>query len=150
NNILTVVMASTTLAREALRPSHVALAEIATIEDATERASSLVSQLLAFARTQPVSPTEFDLNQLVTGLGSMLKRLVREDVDIRTVLHPEPVPVFADHGQIDQVVMNLVVNARDAMPKGGVLTLQTSRDLPLGAAPAAGVLLVSDDGCGLA
>jgi two-component system, cell cycle sensor histidine kinase and response regulator CckA len=153
NNILTVVVASTSLAREALHPSHPALAEVATIEEAAARATGLVSQLLAFARTQPVSPTAFDLNQLVVDLGGMLKRLVRENVQIRTILDPEPVPVFADHGQIDQVVMNLVVNACDAMAQGGALTLQTIRERRADDAPhlpSRGVLLVSDEGCGLA
>src|SRR5579883_1289451 len=93
---------------------------------AGERAAALTKQLLAFSRRQVLQPRVLDLNKLVSSLSSMLQRLIGEDIDLRLVLPPDLGRVNADPGQIEQVLMNLVVNARDAMPKGGVLTVETS------------------------
>src|SRR5581483_4994932 len=96
------------------------------IMKAGERAAALTKQLLAFSRRQVLQPKVLELNKLVTSLSSMLQRLIGEDIDLRLVLRPEVGRVNADPGQIEQVLMNLVVNARDAMPKGGTLTIETA------------------------
>ncbi len=84
---------------------------------AGERAAGLTKQLLAFSRRQVLQPKVLDLNKLVTSLSTMLQRLIGEDIDLRLVLPPDLGRVSADPGQMEQVLMNLVVNARDAMPK---------------------------------
>ena len=125
---------------------------------AAERAAALTRQLLAFSRQQVLEPQLLDLNLLVADIEKMLQRLIGENVRLITILQPGLYRVLADSGQIDQIIMNLAVNGRDAMPQGGSLTLQT-RDLDLDAAhakaesglrPGRYVLLsVSDTGCGM-
>ena len=125
---------------------------------AGERSAALTGQLLAFSRRQALQPKVLDLNQLVTSLSAMLRRLIGEDIDLRLVLGSDLGRVSADPGQIEQVLMNLVVNARDAMPRGGALTIETANtELDEGCAgshliwkPGAGILLaVSDTGVGM-
>jgi two-component system cell cycle sensor histidine kinase/response regulator CckA len=96
------------------------LKEVKQIQQAGERAASLTRQLLAFSRRQMLAPIVLDLNDLVANLRKMLERLIGEDVTLTTVLPPGLWSVTADPGQIEQVIMNLAVNARDAMPTGGM------------------------------
>ncbi len=91
----------------------------------TERAAALTRQLLAFGRKQIIQPRIINLNEVIQGMEKMLRRLLGEDLDLITLLDPELGAVKADPGQMDQVIMNLAVNARDAMPRGGLLTLKT-------------------------
>jgi two-component system, cell cycle sensor histidine kinase and response regulator CckA len=92
------------------------------IDEAAVRAASLTSQLLAFSRRQLLQPTVFDLNQLVQNLEQMLRRLIGEDIEMTAILAPQLGRIRADRGQIEQAIMNLVVNARDAMPRGASLS----------------------------
>lgn len=124
NNLLTVITGFAQLALLDEQPSKAGLEEII---QAAERASGLTRQLLAFSRQQALEPRIFDLNFLVRDMEKMLRRLIGEDVEISTHLAAEALHVKADPGQIEQVVFNLAVNARDAMPEGGKLTLSTSR-----------------------
>src|SRR6202030_2991013 len=110
---------------EQLQPDETLHGSSRQIEQAADRAASLTAQLLAFCRMQVLQPKVLDLNSLVTDMSSLLKRLVREDV-IFTFRPGQPLgQVKADPGQIEQVVMNLAVNAGDAMPEGGRLTIET-------------------------
>ena len=124
---------------------------------AGERAAALTRQLLAFSRKQVLQPRVLNLNELVANLAQMLPRLLGDDVELVTALAPQLRRVHADPGQLEQVLMNLAVNARDAMPKGGRLTIATS-DVDLGedagarpeVPPGPYVLLaVIDTGCGM-
>ena len=125
NNLLTVILGS---AKDLARRSggDAEARELAEeVLEAGQRAAALTRQLLAFSRQQALSPREIDVNEIVRGLEKMLRRLIGADIEIVTRLEDGLGPVLADPGQIEQVVMNLVVNARDAMPRGGRLTLQT-------------------------
>ena len=126
NNLLTIISGYSQLILNTLQPgdpNHYAAEQIL---KAGERAATLTQQLLAFSRPQVLQPRVLDLNKLVTGLSTMLRRLIGEDIDLQLVLRPDLGMVSADPGQIEQVLMNLVVNARDAMPKGGTLTIETA------------------------
>jgi CheY-like chemotaxis protein len=128
------------------------------IKNAGGRAASLTRQLLAFSRKQVLKPELIEPNALVEGIGKMLRRLIGEDVEIVTVLRPEVGTINADPGQIEQVLINLVVNARDAMPDGGTITIETA-NVELDAAYAGAhiavvpgfyvMLAVSDTGMGM-
>src|SRR5690606_25738859 len=93
---------------------------------AVDRASSLTRQLLAFSRRQVLQPKLLDVNQVLTDLGRMLHRLIGEDVELSSTFDPAVGRIRADRGQLEQVVMNLVVNARDALPDNGVIELRTA------------------------
>jgi two-component system cell cycle sensor histidine kinase/response regulator CckA len=125
NNILVVVLGSTQLAllEEGLPPSLVRLLE--EVKSAGERAATLTRQLLLFARRQTSAPRVFDLRGLVVESLPLLRRLIAENIAIDADADPTPVPVRADPGQVEQVLFNLAVNARDAMPRGGRLTITT-------------------------
>ena len=123
-----------------------------------ERAASLTRQLLLFSRRQVMQSRDPDVNEIVTNLAKMLQRIIGEDVRLQLNLHPTPLLTHADAGMLDQVLMNLAVNARDAMPAGGRLNIETAEaivDESLaqnhpGATPGRYVCLsVSDNGCGI-
>jgi two-component system, cell cycle sensor histidine kinase and response regulator CckA len=126
NNLLTVILGYCELLLADLRPDDPHLADIAEVQKAGVRAGDLTRQLLAFSRKQIIEPTLLDLNVVVADVRSMLGRLIGEDVTVVLGLQPELASVEADRGQVDQIVMNLAVNARDAMPNGGTLTIETA------------------------
>jgi two-component system cell cycle sensor histidine kinase/response regulator CckA len=126
NNLLTVIRGSNEFVREMLPPDAEIHAEVDEIAAATERAAALTRQLLAFSRKQMLTLQVLDVNAVVVVVERMLTRLIGEDIALRTVLDPALGTVLADRGQIEQVLMNLAVNARDAMPLGGTLTITTA------------------------
>jgi PAS domain S-box-containing protein len=126
NNLLTVITSYSGLLLGELPPDNPMRADIQQIEGAAKRAATLTRQLLAFSRQQVLRPQPLTLNGVVGGVEKLLRRLVREDIEIVTQLDPSPPLVEADPGQLEQVIINLVVNARDAMPRGGTLTIRTS------------------------
>lgn len=125
NNLLTVIVGYSGLMYDQIPAGNPLLENLDQIRSASKRAEALTRQLLAFSRKQILSPTRLDLNNLVSNLRKMLERLIGEDISLITTLQPNLWPITADPGQIEQVIMNLVVNARDAMPTGGTLTLET-------------------------
>jgi len=126
NNLLTVITGYSDLILTQLSESDTNRSKVVEIKRAAQRASSLTRQLLAFSRKQMLQPRLFNLNELVADMSKMLQRLIGENIEMKTSLGPEA-PLNADPGQMEQVLMNLVVNARDAMPKGGRITIETSR-----------------------
>jgi two-component system, cell cycle sensor histidine kinase and response regulator CckA len=126
NNLLTVILGYTQLLMDGL-PAGSRMAEgTAQIKSAADRAAGITRQLLAFSRKQVRSPRLIDLNNVMLNLDTMLRRLIGEDIEVLTVPATNLGTVKADPGQIEQVLMNLALNARDAMPNGGKLTLETS------------------------
>src|SRR5215471_4432546 len=125
NNLLTIITGYTQLILNNLSPNDPNRHSAEQIMKAGERAAGLTRQLLAFSRRQVLQPKVLELNKLVHNATSMLQRLIGEDVDLHLVLGADLGRVSADPGQLEQVLMNLVVNARDAMPKGGTLTIET-------------------------
>ena len=126
NNLLTVINGYAELALTRLPKSDKQRNELEEILKAGQRAAGLTEQLLAFSRKQILQPRALDLNRVVTDMRSMLKRLVGEDVEVRFLPCSEVPMVSADPHQLEQIIMNLAVNARDAMPRGGHLTIETS------------------------
>jgi PAS domain S-box-containing protein len=129
NNLLTIIKGYTELARQRTEGQTALRNDIERIDDASERAAALVRQLLAFSRKQVLQPKNLDLNGIVSGLEQLLRRLMGEDIQIKVRTTAELGTIKADPSQIEQVLMNLVVNARDAMPHGGELTIATSNAL---------------------
>jgi PAS domain S-box-containing protein len=127
NNLLGVILGYGEMTRRGLSDDHPLAAKVDQITKAAERAAGLTRQLLAFSRMQVLEPRIVDLNALVSNLEGMLVRLIGEDIELKTTLAPGLGRVRVDPGQIEQVLMNLVVNARDAMPDGGHLAIQTER-----------------------
>ncbi len=126
NNIMTCILGNADLVLSELGPEQDIREYLDEIVTAGNRAAALTRQLLAFSRRQMLQPMVLNLNDLVTDLEKMLRRLIGEDVELVTRLHPETGCVQADPGQLEQVLMNLAVNARDAMPRGGRLTIETA------------------------
>jgi two-component system cell cycle sensor histidine kinase/response regulator CckA len=125
NNLLTIIKGYAELAEQRTGMQPDLRSDIQQIENAAERASTLIRQLLAFSRRQVLQPKVIDLNAIVLGLDKLLGRLMGEHIEMRTRCGANVGHVKADPAQIEQVIMNLVVNARDAMPKGGRLTVET-------------------------
>jgi PAS domain S-box-containing protein len=158
NNLLTAVSGYGEILLDSLKPDDPSRTYVDEIRDAARRAADLTRQLLAFSRKQVLEPSVLDLNAVLADMDKMLRRVIGEDVTLVTALDPAVGHVKADRGQVEQVIMNLVVNARDAMPKGGRLTLET-RNVELDpsyvkshpeATPGPHVLLaVSDTGGGI-
>jgi two-component system, cell cycle sensor histidine kinase and response regulator CckA len=126
NNLLTVILGFCELLLVGVESDDPRGFDIAEIQKAAMRAAGLTNQLLAFSRNQIIEPTVLDLNAILGDMRPMLARLIREDVKILFALQPRLGCVKADRGQVEQVVLNLVVNAQDAMPNGGTLTIETA------------------------
>ena len=126
NNILTTIIGNCHLALTSLHEEDPMFEDIQDIKRAGERAADLTRQLLAFSRKQLIKPRVLDINEVLTDMGKMISRLIGEDIEISVIAAPELWLVEADPGQIEQIVMNLVVNAMDAMPEGGKLTVETA------------------------
>ena len=126
NNILTAILGTTQLLQREIGPEDPHHADVDEIRMAAERAADLTRQLLAYSRRQVLAPRILDVNAVVLGLDHMLRRLIGEDVELINALAPQLAPVRADPGQLEQVIVNLAINARDAMPGGGKLTMATA------------------------
>jgi PAS domain S-box-containing protein len=129
NNLLTAILGNAELAALDLEPDHPARVSIDEITKAAEGAARLTRQLLSFARRQMIEPVPLNLSEVVGGSLELLRRLLPEDIEIVSALEPNPGIVEADPGQIQQVLVNLTVNARDAMPEGGQLVIETSSEI---------------------
>ena len=125
NNLMTAVTGYSELVLRRMPADEPLRSKVEEIKNAGDRAASLTRQLLAFGRKQMLKPVVLNLNTVITGIGKMLPRLIGEDIELRFNLKASLGQVNADPGQIEQVLMNLVVNARDAMPSGGLLTVKT-------------------------
>ena len=158
NNLLSVILSYSNMLLTDLPATDPLRSDIDEIRLAGERARQLTAQLLAFSRKQMLAPRVVDLNQVVRGLEKMLRRLLGEDLELTFLAEAKPWLITADPGQLEQVLMNLVVNARDALPKGGKLTIET-QNVELDSAYAAAhhdvspgqyaMLAVTDDGVGM-
>jgi two-component system, cell cycle sensor histidine kinase and response regulator CckA len=158
NNLLTAIQGHAQFLLEDLPVEHPTRGDAEEIRRAADRAAALTRQLLAFSRRQVLQPQVLDLNAVIRDMNKMLRRVIREDIALVTSLAEDAWNIYADAGQIEQVLMNLVVNARDAMPSGGSLTVAT-RNIEIeegyvvgGAGPHAGFhvqLTVSDTGLGM-
>ena len=126
NNLLTVILGSASLLRTQLGSRHQALSSVEPIEEAGERAAALTKQLLAFARKQPLAPKLLDLNAIVRDTGKLVRGMVGDRIELTVLTTERALPVRADQGQLEQVLVNLAMNARDAMPNGGTLRLETA------------------------
>ncbi len=159
NNILTAISCNVELLLDAIAPTDTRRDDVVQIREAADRAASLTRQLLAFSRRQVLQPRSLDLNETVAGMERLLCRVISADVRLRTQLEPGLPCVFADAGQMEQVMLNLVLNSRDAMPSGGTIVVRTAHvSLPaphqhrLGFVPAGDyvTLSVKDAGVGMA
>ncbi len=158
NNLLTSIIGNATFARDALPIGDQTRSDVESILRASSKAASLTRQLLAFSRRQMLDPQPTDLNELILSLDKMLRRLIGENIEVTVLPQSNLGRVLADPGQIEQVIINLAVNARDAMPAGGKLTISTANVLldeafvasHVGATPGEFVMFaISDTGCGL-
>jgi PAS domain S-box-containing protein len=158
NNLLTVIRGRSQMLLKRLDPKAPLRRHVQLIDGAADRAAALTRQLLAFGRKQVFQPRVLDVNAVVAATEKMLRRLIGEDIELVTALEPAVGRVKADPGQLDQVIMNLAVNARDAMPRGGRLVLETGNveldetavEGRVGLAPGRYVtLVVRDAGCGM-
>jgi PAS domain S-box-containing protein len=157
NNLLTVISGYTGMLVETLSENDPRRTDALRVKHAALQAATLTRQLLAFSRKQVLSPVTLNLNQVVSDLSRILPRLLGEDVDLVFVPGERLASVYADRGQVEQVLMNLIVNSRDAMPRGGKITLETKNQKldekytrRRGAVPGEYVMLaVTDTGCGM-
>jgi len=158
NNLLMTILGCSELLLRDFDREDPRRGEVEEIRRAAQRATSLTHQLLAFGRRQVLQPRVLDLNEIVENMNRMLQRMIGEDIQFLTILSPGLWPVKVDPGQIEQVIMNLVVNARDAMPEGGRLTLETAnmnldeeyarRHISMKPGPYV-MMAVTDTGCGM-
>ncbi|QDU36806.1 Blue-light-activated protein [Maioricimonas rarisocia] len=158
NNLLTVINGYSEILLDEMEPDDPSRELLDEIRKSGERSTELTRQLLAFSRKQVLAAKVFDLNTVVSGAERLLRRLIGEDLELITDLVAEPAPVRADPGQIEQVVLNLAVNARDAMPTGGTLTIRTrtfevdeefARGRPVLQPGPHLMLSIADTGCGM-
>jgi CheY-like chemotaxis protein len=158
NNLLTAILGYSELVLQDLGPGHASADDVKEIRAAGQSAESLTRQLLAFSRRQILQPQTLDLNQVLTRVDALLQRIIGEDIELTMKLTAPLGRVSADPGQIEQVVLNLAVNARDAMPHGGKLTIETANVLldedyasqHAGATPGPHVMVaVTDTGTGM-
>jgi PAS domain S-box-containing protein len=158
NNLLTVIMSYTDMLSEGLAVQDPRADDLDQIRKAAVTATSLTRQLLAFSRHQVIEPRLVDLSDVVSMSNKLLNRLIGEDIDVVTTIAKEPLAVMIDPGQLEQVIMNLAVNARDAMPRGGKLILETAnvkidadyaRDQWLANSGRFAMLAVTDTGVGM-
>lgn len=158
NNLLSVILSYTEFTLDALKEGDPFREDLAEVKNAAERAATLTGQLLAFSRKQVLQPEPLNLNQVIAEMEKMLRRIIGEHIDLVRVEAPDLRLVRADPGQVEQVLMNLVVNACDAMPEGGSLTIETAnaeldeQDAAhrVGVEPGSYVMLaVSDSGSGM-
>ncbi len=158
NNLMTIITGYGHLLRTALEDNTPLQRKVEEIMRAGEQANSLTRQLLAFTRRQMLQPRLLDLKSVLTDMSNMLRRVVSEDIELAILVDSEPCLIRADSGQIQQVILNLLINARDATPKGGKITLAVTNFMlegegarvPAGAQPGAYVrLTVRDTGCGM-
>jgi two-component system cell cycle sensor histidine kinase/response regulator CckA len=126
NNLLTVIISYSELIQSQAGDDPMLAADVGEIRGAADRAAALTRQLLSFSRRQVLQPASLDVNAVVRGAEGLLRRLIGPEIEIVARLDPAAGTVYADRGQLEQVIMNLVVNARDAMPDGGVLTVETA------------------------
>jgi len=162
NNMIGVIMGSVDLARESLPPDSPAHAELDEVRNAAQRSADLTRRLLAFARQQPAQPRTLDLNVSISGIVKMLRRLIGDNIQLEFSAGKELPAVFMDPSQIDQVLTNLIINARDAIAETGTITIETlTGRFPAAAHEHGGsessgtrrstvLLRVSDTGCGMA
>lgn len=158
NNLLTVIMGHSQVLLSDMGPGHPLRSKIEEMQKAGDRAAALIRQLLTFSRKQPSEPKVLSLNPVITNFETMLRRLIGEDIELVLRASQENLRVKADPAQLEQIIMNLVVNARDAMPKGGKLIIETA-SANLGRTPVYHLsplppgayvrLSVSDTGCGM-
>ena len=159
NNLLTAIRGNAELMSHRVKKDQEMSAEVSEILHAADRAASLTRQLLAFSRKQVLQPIALDINQIAGGVSRMARRLIGTDVQLRLNLAPTVSQVLADPAQVEQVLLNLIVNARDAMPSGGTITVKTEsvrleagapEIVQAGIAPGPFVMLaVNDDGLGM-
>ena len=148
NNLLTVINGYSDLSLREISPSDPVRKKIDEVRKAGDQAAALTRQLLAFGRKQPSQSKIVDVNAAVQSNMNILRRVLGEDVELVTVLDPKLRPVQTDEGQIEQVLLNLAVNSRDAMSRGGKLSIQTA-NAAKAAGPGQVILTVSDTGCGM-
>ncbi len=153
NNLLSVILANVELADQLVQAGEAPGPELQEIREAAQRAASLTRRLLTISRNQPVDATVFDMNRLILDLERMLRSLMGEDASIELELAAAPLPVRADPGQIEQILLNLVINARDAIPPGGKVLIGSGlRNMSAEEVARPGkyvILSVSDNGCGM-
>jgi two-component system cell cycle sensor histidine kinase/response regulator CckA len=158
NNLLGVIIGYSELALDRIEPASAVRSQVEQIRKAGERASALTRQLLAFSRQQVLDTKTLNLNAIISDMAQLLLRLIGEDIELQTKLDPDLHSIRGDQGQIEQVIMNLAVNARDAMPQGGKLIIETRNvmieedELQRRAPMIAGdyiLLTISDTGMGM-
>jgi len=158
NNLLTAINGHAQFLLDDLDENHPSRTDAEEIRRSADRASALTRQLLAFSRRQELQPRVVNLNEIIGDMGMLFRRVLSETIEVETTLEADLGPVRADAGQMEQVIMNLVVNARDALPRGGTISIRTSNidlddayaDTRIDVGPGAYVLVsVSDNGIGM-